>query len=1095
MKAKKSLRGLLCPKQKYILLRIPALIMLIFLHIAPLLAQQQVRLRLTGTVRSQKDGKVMPGATVTNRRSGAGIITDQNGQFELSATDTSGVLVITFIGYRTAEVPFNRSHTGPFQISLWEDAAVLNEVTVSTGYQTLPKERVTGSFAQVDNQLLNRRVSTDILSRLEGVVPGLLFNRNTVNGSAGQVDLSIRGHNTLFTNDQPLIIVDGFPYDGDISNINPNDIESITVLKDAAAASIWGVRSGNGVIVLTTQKGKRNQKLAVELNANVTVGDKPDLYYNRNFLASNDFINLEQALFAKGAYDSYLGTGYNAVTPVVALLAQNRAGQLSDADLTAQLNALRNTDVRKDLGKYFYQQSVSQQYALNLKGGSEKSDYFFSLGDDHNTANLVGNHNNRISINASYNFYPIKNLQISAQVNYVKSSAQTDNTVQSITMGNTAAIYPYAKLADGSGNALAIVKDYAASYTDTAGHGKFLDWQYKPLDELHNADNQLQSVDNRINLGIRYSFFKNFSADIKYQYEGSSTSTNNIYSLATYYTRNLINQFSQFDANGNLVNPVPMGGILQQSASSLTSNRVRGQLNYHNTWNEKHEFTAIMGSEISSAVSKANSNTVYGYDPNTLTNIPSVDFSGNYLVNPDGSTRQVLINEALSMATDRYLSYYSNAGYTYGGRYSITASARIDHSNLFGVNTNQKAVPLYSVGTGWNLSKEGFYHVDWLPYAKIRVTLGYTGNINTSATAVTTIEQFSRATYSGIPFSLVINPGNPDLRWEKVRMINFGFDFATKNEILSGSIEYYRKKGTDLFGNAPLPPSTGLTTFFGNTADIAGNGIDIVLNSQNIHTKNFGWTTNFLLSHVLDKVTRYKQTLNSSNYIFFSNSSSIYPLEGKSLYGLYSYKWAGLSHTTGDPQGYLNGNVSTDYAGILANTTVNDMVYNGPSRPTTFGSLRNTFNYRELSLSLNLIYKLNYYFRRTSFTSSGLPYSGNQDFYKRWQSPGDELHTNVPSLQYPPYTSNRDDFYQYASVLVDKGDHIRLQDITLSYDFDKSKYKGLPFAQLRLYSYVNNVAILWRANHDGLDPDLSGNTTGGNYPMPRTFSFGVKAIF
>jgi TonB-linked SusC/RagA family outer membrane protein len=1077
------------------MLRLAFFIACIIIDSSQLSAQPPPVLHLRGRVTTGYDGMPLPGATVKNLRNGVGIITDKDGNFELSTTDTSGILSVSFVGFLTVKVHFDHVHAGPFSVHLSDDPRALKELNVSTGYQTLPKERVTGSFVQIDNALLNRRVSTDVLSKLEGEVPGLIFNRNTVNGSAGQVDLSIRGHNTLFANDQPLVVVDGFPYDGDISNINPNDIESITILKDAAAASIWGVRSGNGVIVLTTKKGKLNQKLAVELNANITVGNKPDLYYSRSFLASNDFINIEQALFSKGAYDNDLSSGYNPVSPVVALLAQNRAGTLSGAAMNDQINALRGNDIRQDLAKYFYRRSVLQQYAINLKGGSEKSDYFFSLGNDQNSANLVGNHTNRITLNAGYHFYPVKNLQFSAQVNYINASAQNNNTVQGVTMGTTGTIYPYASLADASGHALPIVKDFAWSYTDTAGHGKLQNWQYKPLDELNNADNQIHSVDNRINLGVQYRFLKDFSADIKYQYEQNSVNAANIYSLSTYYTRNLLNEYTQFDAGGNPVSPLPMGGILQQSTGMLTSNRVRGQLNFSHHWNHQHELTAIAGSEISSTVNQSGSNTIYGYDGNTLTTVPTVDFSGNYLVNPYGSSRQVPLNQALGQMTDRYLSYYSNAGYTYAAKYSLTASARIDHSNLFGVNTNQQAVPLYSAGLGWNLSKEDFYHLHWLPYLKLRATLGYTGNINKSATAVTTIEQLSRSSYSGIPFSIILNPGNPDLRWEKVRMINLGLDFSAINDIVSGSLEYYQKKGTDLFGNSPLAPSTGLTTFFGNTADIQGNGIDIVLHTQNIHSGPFEWTTAFLLSHVLDKVTKYNVTGNSSGYIFSSNASTIYPLEGNALYGLYSYRWAGLSHDTGDPQGYLNGQVSTNYAAMIANTGIQDMVYHGPSRPTTFGSLRNDFTYHQVSLYVNLIYKLNYYFRRASFISSGLPYSGNQDYYRRWQQPGDELHTQVPALQYPPYTASRDNFYQYSEVLVDKGDHVRLQDITLSYDFDRTKYKALPFNTLRIYGYVNNVVILWRANHDGLDPDLSGNTTAGNYPLPRTYSLGIKATF
>ena len=262
--------ALLCPNRSWINHHRTKGFLLIFFLLSlnsSVFAQAKIKNILTGTVFSADDNKPLPGATIHNRLSGVNIATDINGNFQLVTTDTSGVLDISFIGYRTGQFFFSSKSRGPFKVLLNLDASILKEVIVSTGYQNLPKERATGSFVQLDSALINRRVSTDIVSRLEGVVPGLLFNRNTSNSANGTTDINIRGHSTLFSNDQPLIVVDGFPYDGDFNNINPNDIESITVLKDAAAASIWGVRSGNGVIVLTTKKGKQNQKLVTELNA------------------------------------------------------------------------------------------------------------------------------------------------------------------------------------------------------------------------------------------------------------------------------------------------------------------------------------------------------------------------------------------------------------------------------------------------------------------------------------------------------------------------------------------------------------------------------------------------------------------------------------------------------------------------------------------------------------------------------------------------------------------------------------------------------------------------------------------------------------
>lgn len=1095
----KAVVGMLCPNHKYLITKTPVFLSFLFsiLLVTHSYGQQVKRFTITGTVLSAEDQKPLPGATVLDVKSNNQASTDANGRFKLNTADTSGYLVISYIGFKTTQIKFSSGDYQPLRLFINPETAMLKEVLVSTGYQTLPKERATGSFVQLDSALISRRVSTDVLSRLDGVVPGLLFNRNTVNGQAGQSDISIRGISTLFANNQPLIVIDGFPYNGDLSNLNPNDVQSITVLKDAAAASIWGVRSGNGVIVITTRKGKRNQALKIDLNANITVSEKPNLYYNPNFLPSGTFIDLEQQLFNAGAYNSDLNTGYKAVSPVVQILAAQKAATISGSDATAQINALRSNDVRNDLNQYFYRHAVTQQYALSFSGGNEKSDYYFSLGEDNGLASQVGNSNNRITLNSFYNFNPAKNLTINIGYNLIQADLKNNSPVSSIITTSKNAIYPYARLVDDNGNGLSIIHDYSSSYINSAGNGKFLDWTYNPLQELANADNSSKSLDNRINLGLNYEFLKNFSADLKYQYENSSFNLNDYYDLNTYYARNLINRYSKVDASGNLNTPIPVGGILRTSDSFLISQQGRGQLNYDNNWSDKNQITAIAGFEISQAITKSDANTAYGYDKNTEISNANINYATTYPLNPNGSAT-IPTTLAYGKTTNNFVSYYSNAAYTYDGKYTFSLSGRIDKSNLFGVNTNQKAVPLYSTGIAWEASRENFYHIGWLPYLKIRATYGYNGNINTNATAVTTLRQFP-ANYNpypnGSPYDFIANPGNPELRWEKDRMINLAIDYGFKNQTITGSIEYYLKSGHDLFGNSPLAPSTGLNTFFGNTADIKGHGMDIVINSRNLRSPNFSWTTNFLFSYVLDKVTKYGATISPNSFIELSNASTLNPLVGKALYGIYSYKWAGLTHNTGDPQGYLNGQVSTDYSSILSKTSLTEMEYNGPARPTTFGAFRNNFSYKELSLSVNISYEFNYYFRRNSYTSSNLPWQGNSDYFLRWQKPGDEATTNVPSFQLPPYTTDRDAFYQYSSALVDKGDNIRLKDIRLSYELDKSKFRHLPFSHISIYSYVDNIGILWRANKDHLDPDLVIGSSLSAYPLPRTYAFGIKANF
>lgn len=1053
-------------------------------------ALQPIMEQVTGKVVSEK-GDPIQGAAVFIKGTNKGTNTDDDGSFVLKAVPEDAILIITSVGYydTTIQVNGRKALFVKVRVKLAELGQAV--VTISTGYQQIPKERATGSFSFIDNKLFNNRISSDILPRLEGNVPGLIFNKNTYKSVDGAPDINIQGHSTLFSSDQPLIVVDNFAYDGDINNLNPNDIESITVLKDAAAASIWGVRSGNGVIVITTKKGKQNQKVTTEFNANITVGEKPDLFYNTNFLSSTDYIGVEQKLFDMGYYNRNLTFPYKLVTPAVQIMADQRSGKISFSEAQTRLDALKNVDNRDGLTNNFYHRSVVQQYALNFRGGGNKSSYYLSAGLDNNLSNQVGNKNTRITLSSSMIFNPIEKLQLSIGVNYLQNVAKQNSTLGTITN-----LYPYASFADQSGNPLAISTDYSPIYKDSMTKAGFLNWQYRPLQEIGLGDNTTKELDNRINAGLSYLVLHGLVAEFRYQYERTSMNTQNYHSQETYYARSLINAFAQND-NSQFTYPVPLGGILQTANSNLTSQQMRFQLNYNAYWSNKHAFNAIVGSEIRQAINESNYNTVYGYDKNTATSIPSIDYFNYYPMNPTSSGK-IPTTLSQSKTTSNFISYFSNASYTYNGIYIFSISGRIDHSNLFGVNTNQKAVPLFSTGFAWNASKEAFYNAQWLPYLKLRATFGYNANINRSAAAVTTIALYSSSPYSNYDFANITNPGNPELRWEKVRKINVGVDFSLKKEIINGSLDFYFKKATNLFGSSPLAPSTGLSSFFGNTANTVGHGFDLSFNTKNLEIHGFKWTTAVMFSHAIDRVTKYDVNSTALNLLIngSGNSGTIVPKVGALEFGQYSFKSGPLTHDSGDPQGFIGGKLSTDYTTIINNATIDSLYYNGPSRPTFFGSFRNTFTYKKVSLSINLVYKFNYYLVRNSISnvsSIGLGKPGNRDYVHSWKKPGDEAFTKVPAIEYPPITSSRSTFYQYSSSLVDKADHIRIQDINIGYDVIDKRSNQSGFQHLRAYLYINNVGIIWRANKSKLDPDIySGGTM---IPIPRTIGIGATATF
>jgi TonB-linked SusC/RagA family outer membrane protein len=1038
-------------------------------------------------------GTPLSGASIKVKGTNISTATDDNGEYTLNGISNDAVLVIGFIGYGTKEVKVNnQTQIGVILKVTNKELAEVAIQSYSSGYQQIPKERATGSFAFVDNTLLNRKVSTNILDRLEGVVPGILFNHN-----ASENSISIRGRSTLFANASPLIVVDNFPYDGDLSNINPNDVLSITVLKDAASASIWGVQSGNGVIVITTKRGKRNQPMMIEANLNTSISQKQDIYYNRSFLQSSDFISVEQNLFSQGFYDAQLlDSKRPPVSPVVATLAKLRSGAINQATADNLINSYKTIDIRNDLSDYFYQQAITQQYAVNVRGGGEKNAYMFSVGYDKNKTGLVGNNNDRITLKGNSDFFLTKNLTFSAGITYTSTNAANNSPVGSMGTGGSygTAVYPYAQLVGSQGQALSIVKDYHSDWSSNPVNGR-LDWQYRPLDELRYANNTSHLLDNLLNFSVKYNLPLGFKVSALYQYEVSKANSEKYYSDQTYYNRNLVNSYAKVNGS-SFTFPIPIGGILQQSQASLSSNRLRTQLEYAHTFKSDHTLSGIAGAEVNEAItSSVNPATVYGYNRDN-NSFQIVDFTTYFPLRPVGNTSRIPNNIGFNKFTNRNISYFGNLGYTYKGRYTATFSGRVDKSNLFGVKANQQSVPLYSAGLGWVLTKESFIHEKWLQYLNVRATYGYNGNLDKSATAITTFDVLSNNQFFGLPYGSIASPGNPLLKWERTRVINLGVDYSILNNFLSGSFDYYIKHGFDLFSNAPLPASSGWSNFYGNNADIKGSGYDITLNLDFIRTKNFSWTTNIIASYSLDKVSNYRANTNITSLLLAGASSgSIAPQNDRPVFSIYAYRMAGLSHDKGDPQGYLGGKISTDYANIIKAATIDSLHFIGSARPLNYGSIRNTITYNGISLSFNIIYKYNYYFRKSSisYTSLFRSWIGNSDFSRRWQNPGDETQTNVPSMpsSISSLNANRETFYGNSDALVLKGDHIRLQDISLSYALPLPAATRRVIKGINLYAYLNNVGILWRANNEKLDPDVF--STGA--PNPLSVSFGTKINF
>lgn len=1040
---------------------------------------------------------------------------DRNGRFVLKNIPSGSQLEISFIGYYTKFV-LVKADLG--LIELKQILSKLDEVTVvNTGYQTLPKERATGSFTQIDKELFNRSTSGNILDRLEGITNGMLFTRQNLQKEnlSGKPEIRVRGANSILGERSPLIVVDGFPYNGDIEQLNPNDVESITVLKDAAAASIWGALAGNGVIVITTKAGKYNQSTEVSVNSNVILGDKPDLFYSKNYLPAATVMELQKNIFDS---NGYLPVDFQRMPVYAELLYQLKNNTISQEQFDLKKAWYENNDIRKDWSNMLYQQSIRQQNSLSVRGGGDVYRYAFSANYDTNKESYVGNKGNRLNLSLQNTFKISPNLEVTGTVWYT-NSPKHNNAVLSSIINSFNSVGPdiYESLLDENGNPNAVnLTSLRYSYqenirTKYPNYG-MADWLQRPLDEIKYNDSRTEATDLRLNGGIKYKFLKYFNADATFQYISSTVDIEKYFAPESYYVRDLYNRLTQLPVAPatNAVHPIPLAGILDRPGTQKsTAQNGRFVLSYSQTINKKHSINAIGGGEVRQyLIYNQPGVTLYNYNPELLTSNTTLDFATTFKALVPGAPSSRIpssSNSLLTHKTTRDLSYFGNASYTYNNKYILSGSMRWDGSNLLGVKANQRGTILWSSGLAWDMSKESFYHLkEYLPFLKLRATYGSAGNIDRTQTQYPTITDGLIDNNTAATYALLNTAGNPSLRWEQVNTLNLGADFQLfKGGRINGSIEYYSKFADHLLGANLVDPTTGVpSNFKRNYGAMRIWGWDVQISSRNIDAGKFSWTSNLIFNTSANKITRYKENVIGNENVYL-NGGALYYEEGKSIDKIYALPWNGLNPNDGtvlwyNSAGEITKAYTTEYNALKKANFINA----GVTVPTISTSLMNTFNFNGFSVSALIAGRFGSVFRRNSMLpggeSSTFTPAYHMDYFKRWEQPGDEKNTNVPSAIPSNLTSAQKsdylysaNFYKFSEELITDGDVIRLQDITIGYNLPREILKKLPIKTLKVYGYARNLGIIWRANKFNLDPDYP-NTL---YPLPKSYSFGIQASF
>lgn len=1042
------------------------------------------------------------------RGSMIGATTDFDGNFSFRAPLDVQSIIISFIGFETQKVNINNQSTDLF-IELIEKEEVLGEVVV-TGYQKIEKRKSTSSNAKIKVADIEQGSIPSVDHMLSGQIAGVSVQ--PTNGAPGApAKIQIRGIATLSGTSEPLWVLDGIPLEGNdipknfdkdniddlesyaVASINPNDIESVTILKDAAATSIYGARAANGVIVITTKKGKEGA-MNVQFNYTSFVTQKPD-FSKLNLMDSNQKVDFELLLASRSdlkyqknrgevarilnsfnEYENFQKNGFNSIS----VNAKNA------------INSLRKSNT--NWGNELYRATINNQYNLNVSGGNETTDYYASLGyfDEEGTTKGTGLKRYNITLKNNYNINNKLNVGLSLFANKNKRfsyiTGADSYTSPSYYLRNA---NPYLQVKDSNSNYV---------YDPDLVERSDLNLPYNIIEERNNTSYNLVANSIKPILNINYKV----SSDLKLATQlGMQFDFNKAEKLAleeSYYKRKYRKINSKYlDDNGNDAYFLPKGGIIQNWENDLFQYNWKTTANYNAEFNTIHEVDVMLGTEFRKNKKTEIQTKSFGFNPNTLTSIPITNerIIGNALFNP---YKKVITENA-------FTSFFGTASYTFDRRYTVFGSLRYDGSNLFGVNPKYRYLPLWSVAGLWNVNRESFmYNIDFINALKIRASYGIQGSIDktTSPFVIGNYHQeniLPNTTEDAIRVANIAP--NKNLRWEKTTSANIGFDLGMWEDRISLSADYYYRKSTDLIGLRAMPLESGFSFINTNWATVSNKGYEIALNTKNIITKDFNWSSSFNISHNKNEVEAIQN----------QEESFLPSLKGHPVDAIFAIKTAGID-SNGLPLFWKNGKKVTavDFYNLSNGTDGKQLSreeyrslysYVGNSSPEFSGGFINQFNYKQFNLRVSTNFNINQTVKRTpsynpTTIQPGNNYStevlnagtGNYPAFIGLNSPGFE--TDLVYKWYN-YGDNGARTYDNLDIWVKNISYLRVNSIKLGYAFPSEYLEKLNLSSLNLTLDARNLFV-FGTNYDGyFDPE----TYGSNYaqPVPKIISFGCNLSF
>jgi len=1066
---------------------------------------------LTGTV-TDTNGEPLLGVTVSVKSGKGTAVTDINGKYSIVVDGPNAVLLFRYVGMEPYQVAYKNQPV--LNVQMKEQTTQLAEtVVVSTGYQRLSRERSTAAFGFVDSTKLNRVMHKDILSALEGQVAGL---RMDINPNTGESNPILRGIGT-FSNSigtKPLIVVDDMATDLNLNEINPYDVESVTVLKDAAAASIYGALAANGVIVITTKQGKTN-KTTVSVNADWYISTKPN-YDAMHYASTSDIIDYETNVYnARVNSSGSARTLFNSLTnnyysPLYQLYRDQAEGTISQADVDQTLAQWRQNDFYEQYRDLVWRSSVTQRYNVSLSQKSQKSNHFASFNYEHDKNRIVNDQNDNFSIYLKSNFNLNKWLSIKLGIETRFANSQTpDRVYTTYTMQERYAqivdaqgnhVYtPYVNIsgyAGGTLNGSRIRTAEASAYSD-----ELMPFSFNVLESLDESLTKNRNVRMRPFVNIEAKFLKWFKYNMMFQYEWAQTRGEQYDETNSYLMRMTHNAMVDQDGKSQL----PLGGRYRQTTNNTRRYTFRNQLNFDKSFlDAQHNVNAIMGFELrENRAERPIEQQMYGYndvaltsvrmDWQTLNNVGVESLVYNNAVKLSGPTT------SQSEVFHHYASFYANVGYNYLYRYNLTASIRWDEADLFGLDTKNQHHPLWSVGAGWNISEEAFMKdLSWLDFLKLRLTYGVNGNVDQSSTTYfvaryrtensdPTNTQYLRYTDDNLP--------NPRLRWEKTSTFNAGVDLRVLNNLLSGSLEFYNRIGDDLLVRKYLDSTLGATQRVINNGKIRNQGVELQLNANLLRNKYWTLSAGFNIAWNKNKMLRveHASTDIASNFI---TAPSNYFIEGTSYNTLWAYRLSRVVNgypvildADGNEMATFDDDGNPTSVTISSTLKGTDALVNmGSTDPVYNGSLSLNLRWRELELNTLMVF------------AGGNKLRMDVTDMNSYQMITDHVNDHTVKHYYEmpvgsvaqQYASTFSEWWRYCDQQVKPADYLKLRSINLAYHLPDAITKKLHIGHTRLTLQVNNLFYWSRVGHD-IDPEsYSLNSATRTLLQPKTYSIGLS---